>query len=136
MSELNADGIVSKVVVKMNIIKKKRKELGISQKEMGEKLGTSQQTVSRIEKTEIENIPCSLLLKLANIFQIPIEVLIYGEESSAFNDQGEELWEIYKQLDEINKTTLLLLGRRLNDTQVEKMLKKQVREQSDKNSNM
>ena len=136
MSELNADGIVSKVVVKMNIIKKKRKELGISQKEMGEKLGTSQQTVSRIEKTEIENIPCSLLLKLANIFQIPIEVLIYGEESSAFNDQGEELWEIYKQLDEINKTTLLLIGRRLNDTQVEKMLKKQVREQSDKNSNM
>lgn len=107
MSELNADGIVSKVVVKMNIIKKKRKELGISQKEMGEKLGTSQQTVSRIEKTEIENIPCSLLLKLANIFQIPIEVLIYGEESSAFNDQGEELWEIYKQLDEINKTTKL-----------------------------
>lgn len=136
MSELNADGIVSKVVVKMNIIKKKRKELGISQKEMGEKLGTSQQTVSRIEKTEIENIPCSLLLKLANIFQIPIDVLIYGEESSDFNDQGEELWEIYKQLDEINKTTLLLIGRRLNDTQVEKMLKKQVREQSDKNSNM
>ena len=136
MSELNADGIVSKVVVKMNIIKKKRKELGISQEEMGEKLGTSQQTVSRIEKTEIENIPCSLLLKLANIFQIPIDVLIYGEESSDFNDQGEELWEIYKQLDEINKTTLLLIGRRLNDTQVEKMLKKQVREQSDKNSNM
>ena len=136
MSELNADGIVSKVVVKMNIIKKKRKELGISQKEMGEKLGTSQQTVSRIEKTEIENIPCSLLLKLANIFQIPIDVLIYGEESSDFNYQGEELWEIYKQLDEINKTTLLLIGRRLNDTQVEKMLKKQVREQSDKNSNM
>ena len=136
MSELNADGIVSKVVVKMNIIKKKRKELGISQKEMGEKLSTSQQTVSRIEKTEIENIPCSLLLKLANIFQIPIDVLIYGEESSDFNDQGEELWEIYKQLDEINKTTLLLIGRRLNDTQVEKMLKKQVREQSDKNSNM
>ena len=136
MSELNADGIVSKVVVKMNIIKKKRKELGISQKEMGEKLGTSQQTVSRIEKTEIENIPCSLLLKLANIFQIPIDVLIYGEESSDFNDQGEELWEIYKQLDEINKTTLLLIGRRLNDTQVEKMLKKQVRGQSDKNSNM
>ena len=136
MSELNADGIVSKVVVKMNIIKKKRKELGISQKEMGEELGTSQQTVSRIEKTEIENIPCSLLLKLANIFQIPIDVLIYGEESSDFNDQGEELWEIYKQLDEINKTTLLLIGRRLNDTQVEKMLKKQVRGQSDKNSNM
>ena len=45
----------------MNIIRRKRKELGISQKELSEKLGTSQQTISRIEKADIENIPCSLL---------------------------------------------------------------------------
>lgn len=31
----------------MNIIRRKRKELGISQKELSEKLGTSQQTVIR-----------------------------------------------------------------------------------------
>lgn len=55
----------------MNIIRRKRKELGISQKELSEKLGTSQQTISRIEKADIENIPCSLLVKLANIFDIP-----------------------------------------------------------------
>ena len=59
----------------MNIIRRKRKELGISQKELSEKLGTSQQTISRIEKADIENIPCSLLVKLANIFDIPIDVL-------------------------------------------------------------
>ena len=53
----------------MNIIRRKRKELGISQKELSEKLGTSQQTISRIEKADIENIPCSLLVKLANIFE-------------------------------------------------------------------
>lgn len=63
----------------MNIIRRKRKELGISQKELSEKLGTSQQTISRIEKVDIENIPCSLLVKLANIFDIPIDVLVYIE---------------------------------------------------------
>lgn len=50
------------VVVNMNVIKRKRKELGISQRELSEKLGTSQQTISRIEKSEVENIPSSLLV--------------------------------------------------------------------------
>lgn len=41
----------------MNVIKQKRKELGISQRELSERLGTSQQTISRIEKSDVENIP-------------------------------------------------------------------------------
>lgn len=123
-------------MIKMNIIKQKRKELGLSQKEMSEKLGTSQQTISRLEKTEIENIPCSLLMKLADIFQIPLDVLIYDEQNIFSDAQGGELWKIYKKLDETNKTTLLLLGRRLKETQNENMLKKQIGEKSDKNSNM
>lgn len=123
-------------MIKMNIIKQKRKELGLSQKEMSEKLGTSQQTISRLEKTEIENIPCSLLMKLADIFQIPLDVLIYDEQNIFSEAQGGELWKIYKKLDETNKTTLLLLGRRLKETQNENMLKKQIGEKSDKNSNM
>lgn len=122
--------------IKMNIIKRKRKELGLSQKEMSEKLGTSQQTISRLEKTAIENIPCSLLMKLADIFQIPLDVLIYDEQNIFSDAQGGELWKIYKMLDETNKTTLLLLGRRLKETQKEEILKKQMGEKSDKNSNM
>lgn len=121
--------------IKMNIIKRKRKELGLSQKEMSEKLGTSQQTISRLEKTAIENIPCSLLMKLADIFQIPLDVLIYDEQN-IFSDAQGGLWKIYKMLDETNKTTLLLLGRRLKETQKEEKLKKQMGEKSDKNSNM
>ena len=123
-------------MIKTNIIKQKRKELGLSQKEMSEKLGTSQQTISRLEKTEIENIPCSLLMKLADIFQIPLDVLIYDEQNIFSDAQGGELWKIYKKLDETNKTTLLLLGRRLKETQNENMLKKQIGDKSDKNSNM
>ena len=41
----------------MNIIRRKRKELGISQKELSEKLGTSQQTISRIERQILKIFP-------------------------------------------------------------------------------
>lgn len=77
----------------MNIIRRKRKELGISQKELSEKLGTSQQTISRIEKADIENIPCSLLVKLANIFDIPIDVLVYGDYNPFFSIQQYSLYK-------------------------------------------
>ena len=117
----------------MNIIRRKRKELGISQKELSEKLGTSQQTISRIEKADI---PCSLLVKLANIFDIPIDVLVYGDNSDLCKSQIEELWDVFQKLDEINKATLLLMGRRLNEAQMENMLKKQIGDMSDKNSDM
>lgn len=111
------------VVVEMNIIKRKRKELGISQKELSEKLGTSQQTVSRLEKTSIENIHCNFLVKLADFFQIPVDVLLYGEKSDMYGTQMEELLELYKKLDESNKATLILLGKRLNEVQKEKSKK-------------
>lgn len=126
-------------VVNMNVIKQKRKELGISQRELSEKLGTSQQTISRIEKSDVENIPSSLLIKLADIFQIPVDFLIRGDKSDLFSTKGEEMWEIYeiyKQLDEENRTTLIMLGRRLSETQAENMLKRQTGDKSDKNSNM
>lgn len=124
------------MVMEMNIIRRKRKELGISQKEISEKLGTSQQTISRIEKVDIENIPCSLLVKLANIFNTLIDILVHGETSDLCKSQIEELWDVFQKLDEINKATLLLMGRRLNEAQMENMLKKQIGDISDKNSDM
>ena len=42
----------------------------------------------------------------------------------------------FSKLDEINKATLLLMGRRLNEAQMENMLKKQIGDMSDKNSDM
>ena len=124
------------VVVEMNIIRRKRKELGISQKELSEKLGTSQQTISRIEKADIENIPCSLLVKLASIFNTPIDILVRLCIFFYYKSQIEELWDVFQKLDEINKATLLLMGRRLNEAQMENMLKKQIGDISDKNSDM
>ena len=120
----------------MNIIKRKRKELGISQKELSEKLGTSQQIVSRLEKTSIENIPCNFLVKLADFFQIPVDVLVYGEQSDMYGTQVEELLGLYKKLDEPNKATLILLGKRLNEVQKEKAKEMQIGDNGDKNSSL
>lgn len=105
------------MVVGMNIIKQKRKELGLSQKELSEKLGTSQQTISRIEQGDTISIPCNLLHKLAQFFHIPIDLLVYGEQSSFYDAQTEELWRIYSDLDGVNKETWLMIGRRLSETQ-------------------
>ena len=119
-----------------NRVKELRKERGLRQEELAAKINVSQQTISRIEKADIENIPCSLLVKLANIFDIPIDVLVYGDNSDLCKSQIEELWDVFQKLDEINKATLLLMGRRLNEAQMENMLKKQIGDMSDKNSDM
>ncbi len=65
-----------------------------------------------------------------------MDFLIRGDKSDLFSTKGEEMWEIYKQLDEENRTTLIMLGRRLSETQAENMLKRQTGDKSDKNSNM
>lgn len=74
--------------------------------------------------------------ELASIFNTPIDILVHGDNSDLCKSQIEELWDVFQKLDEINKATLLLMGRRLNEAQMENMLKKQIGDISDKNSDM
>lgn len=60
----------------MNNICQMRKENGISQIQLASLLGTSQQTISRIEKAVPEKIPVSFLIKIAEIFKVSIEKII------------------------------------------------------------
>lgn len=53
-----------------------RKENGISQIQLASLLGTSQQTISRIEKSVPEKIPVSFLIKIAEIFKVSIGKII------------------------------------------------------------
>lgn len=53
-----------------------RKENGISQIQLASLLGTSQQTISRIEKAVPEKIPVSFLIKIAEIFKVSIGKII------------------------------------------------------------
>ena len=96
----------------MNIIRRKRKELGISQKELSEKLGTSQQTISRIEKADIENIPCSLLVKLASIFNTPIDILVHGDNSDLCKSQIEELWDAFSEVRRDKQSYFIIDGKK------------------------
>ena len=60
----------------MNNICQMRKENGISQIQLASLLGTSQQTISRIEKAVPEKIPVSFLIKIAEIFKVSIGKII------------------------------------------------------------
>lgn len=102
----------------MNPIRQLRKKSGISQQKLSKLLGISQQSVSRIENMEnLNNVPGYLLMKFAAVFQVTIEELVGSNELLNVDKQEDELWQVYKQLDSVNKETLLVMGRRLYDTQ-------------------
>lgn len=102
----------------MNTIRRLRKKSGISQQKLSKLLGISQQSVSRIENMEnLNNVPGYLLMKFAETFQVTIEELVESNELLNVDKQEDELWQVYQQLDSVNKETLLVMGRRLYDTQ-------------------
>ena len=102
----------------MNTIRQLRKKSSISQQKLSMLLGISQQSVSRIENMEnLNNVSGYLLMKFAETFQVTIEELVGSNELSNVDRQEDELWQIYKRLDSVNKETLLVMGRRLYDTQ-------------------
>ena len=105
----------------MNIIRQLRKESGISQKELSKRLKLSQQSISRIENMDsLNTVPGYLLIRFAKIFDVTLDVLIGNDEISIYDKEDDELWQIYKRLDPVNKETLLVMGRRLYDTQAVK----------------
>ena len=59
------EGIYADVAVKIALLRQKK---GYSQKEVAKLLGTTQQTVSRIENTENTSLSVNTLLKLAQVF--------------------------------------------------------------------
>lgn len=60
-------------------IQKLRRKMGLTQKELGDKIGVSQQVISRIER-ERNQIPVDVLIQLADIFKVSTDcVLGYGE---------------------------------------------------------
>jgi len=63
------------------IIKGKRKELKISQKDFADKLGKSVRTVQKYEKGEIE-APLQVLTQIAEILDCPIEELVNSNSVS------------------------------------------------------
>lgn len=61
-------------------IKLKRISMGLTQKELANKVGISHVTLSRIEKGSYENITLRTMLKLADALDTTVQELFFSEE--------------------------------------------------------
>lgn len=119
----------------MNNIRKLRKKNQMSQKELSHILGISQQSISRIEKADETNISSGLLMKLADIFHVSMESLVGEHINICPEEQEVELRKLYYSLDEVNRTTLLIVGQRLYEAQQDSV-EEQAEDWRDKNCDM
>lgn len=65
-----------------NIIRERRVELGLTQKEVASAVGVSEATVSRWEAGEIENMRRDRIFNLARVLRVKPSVLITGDLSA------------------------------------------------------
>lgn len=70
-----------------NIIRERRVELGLTQKEVASAVGVSEATVSRWEAGEIENMRRDRIFNLARVLRVKPSVLITGDLSAIGNSE-------------------------------------------------
>ena len=68
-------------------IRRYRKGLGLTQTELGERLGVKTNAVSKWECGRVEDIPTSKIKAMAALFNVPISELI-DDEAAAPKDDG------------------------------------------------
>lgn len=69
--------------ISISKIKELREQCGLTQEEFGDKIGMSQQTVSRIEKN-IDSLDIKTLKIISQYFHVPINYII-GEDTKKYN---------------------------------------------------
>ena len=98
-------------------LKKLRTETGISQRQLGEKIGVSQQSINKYENHEIEP-DIHTLIQMADFFQTSMDYLVGHtnvrhiiEDRSTFDLNAEEASFIdnYRKLSKAERDSLLLV---------------------------
>lgn len=101
-----------------NNLKKLRKELNFSQKELAEKLETTQQNISLYEKGVVTpNI--EILIQLADFFNVSVDFLIdykKGSGHTGLSCDALELLRIFDELSPKQKVTSIELLKVLKET--------------------
>lgn len=107
-------------------VKELRVERGLKQEALADFVGSSQQTISRIEN-EIGTPPLDLIVLLAKYFNVTIDYILCLtntrrslEGQLKMDKEIDEYYNVvllYKSLNEENKETSLLLMNRLFETQ-------------------
>ncbi len=116
----------------MEIIRELRKEIGMTQQELGEKLGLCYYNIGDWERGKCEP-SAEMLVKLANIFGVSTDFLLGREESAnagrvstpTLNAEEMELLRIYRNASRGGKN--ILLGNARNIEKNDEYLKKQRR---------
>ena len=105
----------------MNRISELRKKLGLTQTRLGEEIGVSQQTISKYENVD-ENISGDMLLALSKFFKFPVDYILRKdeEEQQREQDNKREIMELYRDMDQYNRDTWIIIGKRLLGGQLHK----------------
>lgn len=101
----------------MNRVSELRKKAGLSQSELGEMIGVSQQTISKYEHADV-NVPSDILARMAKFFKVSIEYILKEDEQEELQEYNtKEFMSIYRGLNQFNRDTWMYLGKRLLDSQ-------------------
>lgn len=105
----------------MNRIAELRKKWGLTQTRLGEELGVSQQTISKYENVD-ENISGDMLLALSNFFRVPVDYILRQDqvEQQRELDAKKEIMDLYREMDQYNRDTWIIIGKRLLGGQLHK----------------
>lgn len=87
------------------IIKKRRKELGLTLKQVAEELGVSESLISRYESKDVEKLSIDKLIPLARILKTTPMFLI-GLEPTELSEDDKKIQEISNILQKNNNYTL------------------------------
>lgn len=60
-------------------IKKRRKELGMTQQELADAVEISRNSLSRIETSDVPNMTVYTAMRIAKVLGITMDFLVYGE---------------------------------------------------------
>lgn len=99
----------------MNRIRELRKSSGITQRQLADFIGTSQQTISRVEK-ESDYVSTKVLIKAAGFFEVSVEYLLgltdersvekCGRGEACLKEKHSGMMEMFDGLNDENKSTV------------------------------
>lgn len=110
-----------------DIIRSRRKEMGLTMKELADRVGVSEGTISRWESGHIDDMKRKAIAKLAKVTSIPLEILMgwetdadhFAKTAKAFNASFQERqhFKEFHLLNDTNKQKIVLLTQKLLEAQ-------------------
>lgn len=111
-------------------IKSLRKAMGLTQTELGDRVGVKKNAVSKWECGRVEDIPTSTIKALANLFDVPPSYLIDDENAEPASSAPDVLDEVdiafygeYRELSEDDKDTIRDMVRVMRERRAKKQEK-------------